>query len=177
MAETTTPAAESAPGIDQAALAKAVTEALAAQETARKARKAEKRAAQEKAAADAAKIAAESAALGTGTPATAGASVSETEDQRRGRLAAIVEQQFAAAAAKEGLATAKTDEQLVAEMLEERMVPLRQARAETGGVQRKGIAALEAIADAPGNAKVLASAANDELAALAGAAFGPRGHR
>jgi len=177
MAETTTPAAESAPGIDQAALAKAVTEALEAQDAARKARKAQKRAAQEKAAADAAKIAAESAALGTGTPATAGASVSETEDQRRGRLAAIVEQQFAAAAAKEGLATAKTDEQLVAEMLEERMVPLRQARAETGGVQRKGIAALEAIADAPGNAKVLASAANDELAALAGAAFGPRGHR
>ena len=173
MAETTTPAAESAPGIDSNALAEAVTAALAQQEAARKARKAEKRAAREKAEADAARIAAESAALGQGTPATAGASATETEDQRRARLAALVEQQFAAKAAAEGLSAVKTDEQLVAEMIEERMVPLRQARAEGGGVQRKGLAQLEAIADGPGSAKLMENASGEELAALAGAAFGP----
>ena len=53
------------------------------------------------------------------------------------------------------------------------MVPLRQARAEGGGVQRKGLAQLEAIADGPGSAKLMENASGEELSALAGAAFGP----
>jgi Family of unknown function (DUF6582) len=165
MAETTTPAAGSAPAIDPKVLAEAVAAELAAHDEARKARKAGKRAAREKAEAKAARAAAESAA----PSATA-----ETEEQRRARLAALVEQQFTAAAAREGLAAVKTDEQLIAEMLEERLVPLRQARAEDGGVHRKGLAALESIADSPGNAKLLESATNEELSHLAAAAFGPR---
>ena len=47
------------------------------------------------------------------------------------------------------------------------------ARAEGGRVQRKGLAALETIADGPGTGKKLQEASNEELAALAGAAFGP----
>lgn len=169
--EPTTPAAETAPGINPNALAEAVAAALAQQETARQARKAEKRAARE---AQAARTAAESAALGQGIPATAGASVSETEDQRRARLAALVEAQFTAAAAKEGLAAVKTDEQLIAEMLEERLVPLRQSRAESGGVQRKGLAVLESVGEgAPGTQKMLQEASNDDLSRLAAAAFPP----
>ena len=174
MAETTTPAAETAPGIDPKTLAEAVTAALAQQETARQARKAEKRAAREAAQAEAARKAPENAALGQGIPATAGASVSETEDQRRARLAALVEAQFTAAAAKEGLSAVKTDEQLIAEMLEERLVPLRQARAESGGVSRKGLAVIESIGDgAPGTQKMLQGASNDDLSHLAAAAFPP----
>jgi hypothetical protein len=174
MAETTTPAAGSTPAIDPKVLAEAVAGALAEQEAARKARKAEKR---EKAAKESARIAAESAALGQGTPATAGAAATETEEQRRARLAALVEAQFAAKAKAEGLASEKTDEQLVAEMIEERMVPLRQARAESGGVQRKGLAPLEAIADSPTAGKLLESASGEDLAALAVAAFGHGGGR
>jgi hypothetical protein len=165
-------AAETAPGIDQKALAEAVAGILDARDQARTTAKAEKRArraAEESAAAQAAA----GAALAAGTPAAAGATAAETEDQRRARLQKLVDEQFAASAAREGLVTAKTDEQLIAEMLEERMIPLRQARAETGGgPQRKGIARLEAIADGPAGAK-LAEASNEELAALAGAAFGP----
>lgn len=175
MTETTTPAAGSTPATDQnAALAEAVTAALAAQEDARRARKAAKREAREKAETEAARIAQESAALGQGIPATAGASATETEDQRRARLRALVDEQFATAAKAEGLAAEKTDEQLVAEMIEERMVPLRQARAEGAGVQRKGLAPLEAIADGPGTGKLLEKASNEELSHLAAAAFGPR---
>jgi hypothetical protein len=102
--------------------------------------------------------------------------VTETEDQRRARLAAIVDAQFAARAAQEGLSAAKTDEQLVAEMLEEKLVPLRQDRAEGGGVQRKGLAPLEAIADSPTAGKLLESASNEELSHTAAAAYGPRRH-
>jgi hypothetical protein len=174
-AETTTPAAPSTPAIDPSVLAEAVATALAGQETARKARKAEKREKAEKAANEAARIAAESAALGQGTPATAGATATETEDQRRARLRAIVDEQFAAAASKEGLAAVKTDEQLVAEMLEEKLVPLRQERAEGGGVQRKGLAPLEAIADSPTAGKLLENATNEDLSHMAAAAYGPRG--
>src|SRR6185437_4618558 len=162
-------------------LAEAVSAALEQAETARAAKKAAKRAAREKA--DAARTAQESAAaqaaanaaLGQGTPATTGAT--ETVDQRRARLKALVDEQFATAAKAEGLTAEKTDEQLVAEMIEERMVPLRQARAEGGGVQRKGLAALEAIADAPDIGKKMQEASNDDLKYLAGAAFGPKGAR
>ena len=62
-------------------------------------------------------------------------------------------------------------------MLEEKLVPLRQARAESGGVQRKGLAALESIADSPTSDQLLAKATHDELKGLAAAAFGPRGTR
>ena len=176
MAETTTPAAGSTP-VDQNALAEAVKAALEAQETARQARKAEKR---EKAARkateaqEAARIAAESAALGQGTPATAGASVTETAEQRAARLSALADKKFAEAAAQEGLAVAETDEQILERLLEEKLVPLRQARAEGGGVQRKGLAPLEAIADSPGSAKLLKESSNEELSHLAAAAYGPR---
>jgi hypothetical protein len=172
--ETTTPAAPSTPAIDQNVLAEAVATALAGHETARRARKAEKREKAERAATEAARIAAESAALGQGTPATAGATATETEDQRRARLRALVDEQFAAAASKEGLAAVKTDEQLVAEMLEEKLVPLRQERAEGGGVQRKGLAPLEAIADSPTAGKLLENATNEDLSHTAAAAYGPR---
>lgn len=169
MSETTSPAAETAPGIDPKALAEAVAAALTSRDEAKAARKAEKKAARESAAAQA-QAAANAAAT---EAAAAAAATAATEDARKARLKALVDEQFAAAAAKEGLATEKTDEQLVAEMLEERMVPLRQARAEGGGVQRKGIAQLEALADAPGVDKKLSEASNEELAAMAGAAFGP----
>ena len=172
--ETTTPAAGTTPAIDQNVLAEAVATALAGHETARRARKAEKREKAERAANEAARIAAESAALGQGTPATAGATATETEDQRRARLRALVDEQFAAAASKEGLAAVKTDEQLVAEMLEEKLVPLRQERAEGGGVQRKGLAPLEAIADSPTAGKLLENATNEDLSHTAAAAYGPR---
>ena len=174
MAETTTPAAETAPGIDPNALAEAVKAALAQQEAARQARKAEKRAAREKAEAEAAKQAQESAALGQGTPATAGATATETTDQRIARLSALADQKFAEAAAREGLAVTETDEQILERLLEEKLVPLRQARAEGGGVQRKGLAALESIADSPGSGKLLQESSNEELSHLAAAAFGPR---
>ena len=81
MAETTTPAAGNAPGIDQGALAEAVTKALEAQDAARNARKAAKREAKE-AAANAAQASA-SAALGTGIPATAGASATRPPSSGR----------------------------------------------------------------------------------------------
>jgi hypothetical protein len=178
MAETTTPAAESAPGIDPSALAEAVTRALEAQETARRTRKAEKkRAARESAAAEAAKQAQANAALAQGTPATEGATATETDEQRIARLSALADRKFAEAAAREGLAVTETDEQILERLLEEKLVPLRQARAEGGGVQRKGLAALESIADGPDTARKLQSASNEELAALAGAAFGPGGRR
>jgi hypothetical protein len=173
MAETTTPAAGSTP-VDQNALAEAVTAALAQQDEARRARKAAKRAAKESAQAEAARIAAESATLGTGTPATAGATATETAEQREARLKKLVDEQFASVAAKEGLAVAETDEQIVARMLEEKLVPLRQARAESGGVQRKGLAPLEAIADSPTAGKLLQEASNEDLSHMAAAAYGPR---
>ncbi len=175
MPETTTPAAETAAGIDPKALAEAVSAALEQRDAARREKKAAKRAAAQESAAAA--QAAANAALASGTPATAGATATETEDQRRARLQKLVDEQFTAAASKEGLATEKTDEQLVAEMLEEKLVPLRQARAEGGGVQRKGIEQLEAFADGPGVDKKLSEASNDELAATAGAAFGPSAAR
>jgi hypothetical protein len=174
MAETTTPAAGSTPAIDPTALAEAVTKALAQQEAGRKARKAEKRAARESAAAS---QSAASAAPGQGIPATAGATAAETAEQREARLKKLVDEQFAAAAAKEGLAVTETDEQLIARMLEERLVPLRQARAEAGGVQRKGIAQLETLAESPQIGKQLQEASNEDLKYAAGAAYGPRGAR
>ena len=174
MAETTTPAETAAPAIDSTALAEAVAKALAEQEAARKARKAEKRAAREKAGAEAARIAAESAALGQGVPATAGASATETEDQRIARLSALADKKFAEAAAREGLAVAETDEQILERLLEQKLVPLRQARAENGGVQRKGLAPLEAIADSPTAGKLLQEASNEDLSHMAAAAYGPR---
>jgi Family of unknown function (DUF6582) len=177
MAETTTPAETAAPGIDPKALAEAVAAALESRETAKAQKKAARRQAREAAAAEAARTAQESAAPGQGTPATTGATATETEDQRRARLKALVDEQFATAAKAEGLTAEKTDEQLVAEMIEERMVPLRQARAEGGGVQRKGIAKLEAIADSPTIGKQLQEADNQELKFMAGAAFGPKGTR
>lgn len=186
MTETTTPAAGSTPATDQnAALAEAVTAALAAQEDARKARKAAKREAREKAETEAARTAQESAAaqaaanaaLGQGIPATAGASATETQEQRVARLSALADQKFAEAAAREGLAAAETDEQILERMIEEKMVPLRQARAEGGDVQRKGLAKLEAIADSPQVGKQLQEATNEDLKLLAAASFGPRGTR
>lgn len=177
MGETTNPAESAAPAPDSTAIAEAVKAALEAQETARQARKAAKRAARDSATAEAARIAQESAALGTGTPATAGATASETPEQRTARLKALVDEQFAAAAKAEGLVTEKTDEDLVREMIEERLVPLRQARAEAGGVQRKGIAALESLAESPQIGKQLQEASNEDLKYMAGAAFGPKGAR
>jgi hypothetical protein len=171
MAETTTPAAGSTP-VDQAALTEAVTKALAEQEAARKARKAEKR---EKAAREsaAAQQAAANAALGQEIPAT-GATATETAEQREARLRKLVDEQFASVAAKEGLSVTETDEQIVARMLEEKLVPLRQGRAENGGVQRKGLAPLEALADSPAIGKLLQEATNEELSHMAAAAYGPR---
>lgn len=174
MAESTSPAAPTAPAIDSKALGEAVTAAMAEQEAARKARKAEKREKAEKAEKKAARIAAESAALGTGIPATAGAT--ETDDQRLARLTALADQKFAEAATREGLAVTETDEQILERLLEQKLVPLRQARAEGGAVSRKGLAPLEAIADQRGSAKLLENASGEELAALAGAAFGPGRH-
>ena len=172
MAETTPPAETAAPAIDPKALAEAVSAAMAQQETARQERKAAKRAAREAAAA---RTAQESAAPGQGTPATAGATATETREQREARLARLVDGQFAAAAAREGLAAGETDEQIVARLLEERLVPLRQARAESGGVQRKGIAKPEELADSPQIGRQLQEATNEELKYAAAAAFGPRG--
>jgi hypothetical protein len=183
MAETTTPAETAAPAVDSKALAEAVSAALAEQERQRLERKAAKRAAREKAEAEAARTAQETAAaqaaanaaLGQGIPATAGASATETAEQRVARLSALADQKFAEAAAREGLAVTETDEQILERMIEEKMVPLRQARAEGGGIQRKGLAPLEAIADGPGAGKLLEKASNEELSHLAAAAFGPRG--
>jgi hypothetical protein len=173
MAETTTPAAGSTPAIDPKVLAEAVATALQQTDADRRARKAEKRSAKEAAAA---KLATENAALGQGTPAGA-VPVTETAEQREARLRKLVDENFAAAAAKEGLSVAETDEQMIARLLEERLVPLRQARAEGGdGPHRKGIAALEAIADGPGTSALLEKASNEELKHLAAAAFGPRAH-
>lgn len=169
MTETTTPAAETAAGIDPKALAEAFVSVLDARDQAKAAAKEAKKARRE--AAESA--AAPPAAAGESAPDAGGAAAPETEDQRRARLQKLVDEQFAAAASKEGLVTERTDAELVAEMLEERMVPLRQARAEGGGVRRKGIEQLEALADTPGLGKKLSEASNDELAATAGAAFGP----
>ena len=173
--ETTTPAAGTTPAIDQNVLAEAVATALAGHETARRARKAEKREKAERAATEAARIAAESAALGQGTPATAGATATETADARLARLSALADAKFTEAATREGLAATETDEQILDRLLEEKLVPLRQARAEGGGVQRKGLAPLEAIAGSPAAGKLLEDASGEELAAMAGAAFGPHG--
>ena len=173
--ETTTPAAGTTPAIDQNVLAEAVATALAGHETARRARKAEKREKAERAATEAARIAAESAALGQGTPATAGATAIETADARLARLSALADAKFTEAATREGLAATETDEQILDRLLEEKLVPLRQARAEGGGVQRKGLAPLEAIAGSPAAGKLLEDASGEELAAMAGAAFGPHG--
>ena len=173
MTETTTTGAEAAPGIDPKILAEAVAGILGAQAQEKAQRKAEKRAAREAAESAAAQAqAAANAAATAGTTATA-STATETDEQRRARLQKLVDEQFAAAAAAEGLAATETDEQIIAKMLEERMIPLRQARAEGGGVQRKGIAQLEAIADAPGISKKLSEATNEELTAMAGAAYGP----
>lgn len=173
-AETTTPAAGSTPAVDPNALAEAVAAALAKQDADRRARKAGKRqrAAQESAAAQ--QQAAANTALGTGTPATAGATATETAEQRMARLSALADQKFAEAATREGLAVTETDEQILERLIEEKMVPLRQARAEGGGVQRKGLAPLESIADSPTAGKLLENASNEELSHLAAAAFGPR---
>ena len=177
MTETTIPAETAAPGIDHAALNEAVTKALEAREAARQARKAAKRAARETAASEAARQAQENAALGQGIPATAGAAATETAEQRMARLSALADRKFAEAAAREGLAAEETDEQILDRLLEEKLVPLRQARAEQGGAHRKGIAQLEAIADSPQAGKTLQEASNEDLKYLAGAAFGPRGTR
>jgi hypothetical protein len=178
MAETTNPAAGSTPAIDPAVLAEAVAAILDGRDTAKAAKKEAKRAAREAAQTEAARIAAESAALGQGTPATAGATVTETAEQREARLAAVVDKQFAEAAAKEGLSATETDEQIVARMLEEKLVPLRQARAEQGGVQRKGkVDALEALADTPGFGKTLREASNEDLKHLAAVAVPVARHR
>jgi hypothetical protein len=174
-AETTTPAAPSTPAIDQNTLAEAVATALAEQETARQARKARKAEKREKAATEAARIATESAALGQGAPATAGATATETADARLARLTALADAKFAEAATREGLAVTETDEQILDRILEEKLVPLRQARAEGGGVQRKGLAPLESIADSPTAGKLLESASNEDLSHMAAAAYGPRG--
>jgi hypothetical protein len=173
--ETTTPAAGTTPAIDQNVLAEAVATALAGHETARRARKAEKREKAERAATEAARIAAESAALGQGTPATAGATAIETADARLARLSALADAKFTEAATREGLAATETDEQILDRLLEAKLVPLRQARAEGGGVQRKGLAPLESIAGSPAAGKLLEDASGEELAAMAGAAFGPHG--
>jgi hypothetical protein len=175
-AETTNPA-EQAPDV-QTQIAEGIAAGLAQAEEARQARKAAKRARE---AAAAQQQTTETAATAQGVPAPAGASVSETEDQRRARLAAIVEAQFAEAAQREGLTAAKTDEDLVREMIEERLVPLRQAQAERGGVQRKGVvtevarqgmAVLEGIGDGgPGTQKILQEASNDALARAAAAGY------
>lgn len=91
------------------------------------------------------------------------------------RLTALADQQVAAAAAREGLAVGETDEQVMARLLEERLVPLRQAQAEGGGVNRKGLAA-KTMEDAatPG---ALREASNSDLALTAAAAYGPKGHQ
>jgi hypothetical protein len=108
----------------------------------------------------------------------AGAPAQETEEQRRARLAALVDQQVAAAAAREGLASEKTDEQIIAEMVEERMVPLRQAAAEGGRVARKGLDGTKTLEDAVlGDPKMLREGSNSDLALTAAAAFGPKGSR
>lgn len=184
MTETSTPAAETAPAIDPKVLAEAVAAATAQQDEARRARKAAKRAAQETAAAEAAKAATEaaaaqaaaSAALGQGTPATAGAAVSETAAQRMARLSALAETKIAERMKAEGLAAEETDEQILDRLLEEKLVPLRQARAERGGVVRKGL--IEAIADqASDGKKALQESSNDDLAHMAAAMFPGAGAR
>ena len=177
MGETTTPAETAAPGTDQKAIAEAVAKALEASDAARRERKAAKRAARESAASANATQAAANAALGQGTPATAGASATETAEQRTARLQALADQKFAEAAAREGLAVTETDEQILERMIEEKMVPLRQARAEGGDVKRKGIAQLEALAESPQIGKQLQEASNEDLKYAAGAAFGPKGAR
>ena len=178
MAETTTPAAGSTPAIDPAALAEAVAAILDGRDTAKAAKKEARRAAREAAQSEAARIAQESAALGQGTPATAGASVAETAEQREARLRKLVDEKFPAVAAAEGLSAEETDEQMLTRLLEERLVPLRQARAEQGGVTRKGkVDALEALADGPGFDKTLREASNEDLKHLAAAAVPVARHR
>jgi hypothetical protein len=187
MAETTNPA-EQAPDV-QKHIAEGIAAGLAQAEEARRLRKAAKRAARETAGQQATTESTAAAqrtanvATATGTPAPP-AAVAETEEQRRARLAALVEAQFAQAAQREGLTETKTDEQLVAEMIEERLVPMRQAAAERGGVNRKGVVAeaarqgvavLESIGEgAPGSQKMLQESSNEDLAHAAAAAYGPR---
>ncbi len=172
--ETTTPAAGSTPAIDQNAVIEAARAIVAEQEAARKARKAEKRAAREAQETAAAQQAAANAALGQGIPATTGATATETADQRLARLTALADKKFAEAAAREGLSVTETDEQILERLLEQKLVPLRQERAEGGGVQRKGLAPLEAIADSPTAGKLLEKASNEELSHMVAAAYGPR---
>ena len=167
---TATPAAETAPAaLDPAAIAEA---AITAYETARQARKAAKRAAQAAAAGPAETAPAPQPAP---VPAAPAAPVAETQDQRLARLAALADAKVAEAALAEGLSVTETDEQIMARLVEERLVPLRQARAEAGvGTGRKGHL-LETIADeATGSGKALQEASNDELAHLAGAAYPQR---
>jgi hypothetical protein len=170
---TTTPAAETAPAIDPKVLQEAVSAALAQQDEARRARKAEKRAAAEAATAAAARAAAESAAPGTGIPATAGASASETAEQRMARLEKLAEAKLTEAAKAAGLSVAETDEQILDRLIEAKLTPLRQAAAESGqGTARKGL--LTDIAEgATGSGKLLENASADELARMAAASYPP----
>lgn len=168
---TTTPAAEAAPAIDPKVLQEAVSAALAQQDEARRARKAAaKRAAQEAAAA---KVAAGSAALGTGIPATAGATVSETAEQRVARLEKLAEEKLAERMKAEGLPAEETDEQILDRLIEAKLTPLRQARAEAGGgVQRKGHPVLDGIAEnSADGGRALREASITDLAALAAAGY------
>jgi hypothetical protein len=121
--------------------------------------------------------AAETAPAATETAAPA-AAVAETADQRLARLTALAESKVAEAAQKAGLSVTETDEQIMERLIEERLVPLRQAAAEkTGaGTGRKGL--LEAIAEqAPGTTKTLQEASGADLAALAAAAYPAPGRR
>lgn len=178
----TTPAAESTPaGVDPE-----LYKRLLEKETRKLAKKAAREAfnagtgapATETAPAAAAPAAAAPAA--PAAPAAETAPVAETREAREARLAALVDQRVAEAAAKEGLAVDESDEQIVARLLEKKLVPLRQAAAEGGGVQRKGLSAQEAadkLVEAA-TPEALAKATNDELKEAAGRAFGPKGtHR
>jgi uncharacterized protein DUF6582 len=103
-------------------------------------------------------------------PATPAAPVAETAEQRMARLTALAEAKVAEAAAAAGLQVGETDEQIMERLIEERLVPLRQAAAEKTGVQRKGL--LENLADGePGTAKVLMECDGGDLAALAATAY------
>lgn len=112
------------------------------------------------------------------TEASPAAPVTETADQRMARLSALADAKVAEAAQKAGLSVTETDEQIMERLLEERLVPLRQAAAErTGaGTGRKGL--LEDIAEqAPGTTKMLQEASAADLAALAAAAYPAPGRR
>jgi hypothetical protein len=115
------------------------------------------------------------AATETAAPAAA---VAETADQRMARLSALADAKVAEAAQKDGLQVTETDEQIMERLIEERLVPLRQAAAEkTGaGTARKGL--LDNIAEqAPGTTKVLQECSGADLSALAAAAYPAPGRR